>query len=77
MPHPLVTTLEQLDSLDSNELMAGFMSSERGDPEPGDNHSLAFHHGWLSRQYDLGERPIPPEHRALTKAYVARARKTH
>lgn len=74
MAHPLVTTLEQLDALDSDEVMAGFLSSERGDPEPGDNHSLSFHHGWLSRQYDLGARPTPPEHKALVRAYAARAR---
>ena len=74
MAHPLVTTLAQLAALDSDEVMAGFMASEKGDPEPGDNHSLSFHHGWLSRQYDLGERPVPPEHKALTRAYAARLR---
>jgi hypothetical protein len=75
--HPLVTTLEQLDSLDNGELVEGYMAAERGDPEPGTNHSLAYCHGWRSRMYDLREIPTPPEHYALTRDYVARARDQH
>lgn len=72
--HPLVTTLEVLDSLDPIEIMEGYASADNGDPEPGMNHSLAYCHGWRSRMYDLNEIPIPQEHRALTAAFVARLR---
>jgi hypothetical protein len=70
--HPLVTTLDVLDSLDRSEMVAGYMSAERGDPEPGMNHSLAYCHGWRSMMYDLREIETPPEHRRLTKEYVDR-----
>lgn len=43
--HAPVTTLEELDALDTAEMVEGHLSAERGDPEPGMNHSRAFHHG--------------------------------
>lgn len=73
--HAPVTTLEELDALDNIEKVDGYLSAERGDPEPGTNHSRAFHHGWRMRMMDIGEIEISPEHRALTKAWVARQRK--
>ena len=72
--HQPVTTLAELDALDDAELMAGHMSAEKGDPEPGANHSRAFHHGWRTRMMDLGEIEIPYEHRVLIKLWVARQR---
>lgn len=44
--HPLVTTLEQLDALDESEMIDGYLAAERGDPEPGTNHSLAYCCDW-------------------------------
>ncbi len=32
-----VRTLADLDTLDSNEIIEGYLSAERGDPEPGLN----------------------------------------
>ena len=74
--HRPVTTLEELDALDEAEMMAGFLSAEKGDPEPGANHSRSFYHGWRTRMMDLGEIPIPPEHRELTLQWGARMRST-
>lgn len=68
--HPLVTTLDVLLSLDDSELHEGYLSAERGDPEPGMNHTLAYCHGWRSRMYDCGELPIPNEHHALATEWV-------
>lgn len=70
-----VITLEELDTLIEADLIDGFMSAERGDPEPGENRGKSFWHGWRSRMMDLGEIQSSPEHRALTEAYVERMRK--
>ena len=68
--HAPVTTLAELEALDDAELLAGHLSAERGDPEPGANHTRAFHHGWRTRMMDLGEIPITAEHRALVREWV-------
>ena len=73
--HPLVTTLDQFDGLDENELVEGYTAAERGDPEPGANHSLSYCHGWRSRMYDYREIPTPPEHTKLVHEYVSRLRR--
>lgn len=69
--HLPVTTLEDLIALDNRDVVEGHMGAERGDPEPGGNHSRAYHHGWRTRMMDLHELPITLEHRALTSAFVA------
>lgn len=69
-----VLTLEDLDSLDDDEMLEGFLSAERGDPEPGVNRGRAFWHGWRTRMMDLGEIEIDAGHRGLARAYVARQR---
>ena len=74
--HEPVTTLAVLDTLDSAEMIEGHLSAEKGDPEPGGNHSRSFHHGWRTRMMDLGEIEIPFEHRLLTRAWVTRNRTT-
>lgn len=70
--HAPVTTLTELDALNVDEMVAGYVSAERGDPEPGGNHSRAFHHGWRTRMMDLGEIPITDAHRLLVKAVYQR-----
>lgn len=74
--HPLVTSLDVLLSLDPDEMTEGHLAAERGDPEPGMNSTLAYCHGWRTRMYDLGELPIPAEHRALVRAWLAHQRRT-
>lgn len=75
MTHKPITTLEELDALDEAELLAGWRDANRGDPEPGANHTRSYHHGWRTRMMDLGEIPIPPEHQELTRLWVARNRR--
>jgi hypothetical protein len=41
-----VTDLAELDALDSDEMVEGFMDGFRGEPEPGNNRSKAYWHGW-------------------------------
>ena len=70
LPHRAVVTLSELLALDTDEILAGHLSAERDDPEPGPNHSLAYHHGWRTRMMDIGEIEITPAHRLLTATYM-------
>lgn len=70
-----VTTLEELDALDDIGLFDGYMSAERGDPEPGENRGKAFWHGWRCRMMDLRELPIDDAHRSLVALWCERNRK--
>lgn len=72
--HAPVTTLAELDALDDAELIAGHCSAEKGDQEPGANHTRSFHHGWRTRMMDLYEIEITPQHRELTRLWCARER---
>lgn len=52
-----VRTIADLDTLDQEDIFAGYLSAARGDPEPGENRGRAFWHGWRNRMIDLGELP--------------------
>ncbi len=69
--HQPVETLAELLTLDNSEVVAGYTSAEKGDPEPGMNHTRAFHHGWRMAMMDLHEIEIPQAHRRLVHEYVA------
>jgi len=47
-PHTPPRTYADIASMDQAELMAGYIGYERGDPEPGGNHSRAYWWGWWS-----------------------------
>lgn len=49
-----VRTWADLQSLDVAEILDGYRSAERGDPEPGPNRGRAFWHGWRNRMIDFG-----------------------
>ena len=70
-----VRTLADLASLDAAEIVEGYTSAERGDPEPGPNRGRAFWHGWRNRMRDHGEIPHDDASRALARAYVAGSRR--
>jgi hypothetical protein len=53
-----VRTKADLDSLDQSEIFEGYLSAERGDPEPGPNRGRAFWHGWRNRMIDMRELPM-------------------
>jgi hypothetical protein len=67
-----VSTLEDLDLLDESEMLDGYISAERNDPEPGLNRGRAFWHGWRCRMMDYGEIAIDENHRQLVKLWFAR-----
>jgi hypothetical protein len=65
-----VSTLEDLATLDAFDILDGYRSAERGDPEPGENRGRAFWHGWRNRMIDNGELPSDEASRALAHAYL-------
>lgn len=71
-----VSTLADLASLDEDQIVEGYRSAERGDPEPGPNRGRSFWHGWRCRMMDHGELQIDEVHLGLVRAYAARQRGT-
>lgn len=69
-----VSSLEQLDALDDYELLEGYRDGIAGDPEPGDNRSLAYWHGWRNGAVDKGLREKDDEQAILAHLWVARQR---
>lgn len=66
-----VATKADLDTLNADEIFAGYLSFQRGDPEPGANRGRAFWHGWMNAARDRGERPQTPECRQLAGEMLA------
>ena len=44
----------ELVDLDDDDLLDGYRSGSDGDPEPGDNRSFSFWHGWRNGARDHG-----------------------
>lgn len=67
-----VSTLADLDTLDDAEIVEGYHAGREGWPEPGDNHSRAYWHGWRNGMIDSGRAHPDAASMALVKEYVAR-----
>jgi hypothetical protein len=70
-----VRTMVDLETLDEAQMVEGYMSAERGDPEPGPNRGRSFWHGWRNRMIDLGGLPKDDAAGSLAREYVARQRR--
>jgi hypothetical protein len=66
-----VATLADLNSLDESEIIEGYRTTQRGDPEPGENRGRAFWHGWRNRMMDYGELPQDEASRSLVIEFFA------
>lgn len=62
-----VYTKQDLDTLDHDDIIEGYSSAERGDPEPGQNRGRAFWHGWRNRMIDYGELEPDDASRSLVR----------
>lgn len=71
-----VRTKADLDSLDFVDILNGYLSAERGDPEPGPNRGRAFWHGWRNRMIDLGELPPDVASRQLARELLGTRSRT-
>lgn len=67
MPFERVRTKADLESLSQQDIFDGYLSAERGDPEPGENRGRAYWHGWRNRMIDYGELPVDEASIALVK----------
>jgi len=74
MPFEPIRTLADLDSLSEADMIEGYASAERGDPEPGENRGRAFWHGWRCRMFDYGVLEAEDFHRALVRDWMRRQR---
>jgi hypothetical protein len=70
-----VRTMADLELLDEKQIVEGYLSAERGDPEPGPNRGRSFWHGWRNRMIDLGELPGDDASRSLAREYLAAQRR--
>jgi len=43
---------KDIDGYEPSEMVAGYLSYERGDPTPGQNHSDGFRWGWQNHYRD-------------------------
>jgi hypothetical protein len=68
---PRVATKADLDTLDQADILEGYMSAERGDPEPGANRGRAFWHGWRNRMVDIGVLPVDAASIQLVRELLA------
>ena len=69
-----VATVADLETLDQDEIVAGFMDWRPGDPEPGPNRGRAYWHGFMNAARDHGERPWSPQSAQLAHEIVASGR---
>ena len=65
------TALEELDTLDRAEVLEGYFDGRAGEPEPGDNRSRSYWHGWRNGALDGGHRKKDEAQAALARAYLA------
>lgn len=69
-----VTTLADLDALDGDEVVEGYFDGRAGWPEPGNNRSRSYWHGWRNGASDANLRPIDAAQRELVRVTLARQR---
>lgn len=69
-----VSTLEDLDNLDSDEIVQGYRDWRQGDPEPGENRGRAYWHGWMNAARDHYQSPPTWASGELARRYLERER---
>lgn len=69
---PVVTCLSELELLNSNEIVEGYLAGFKGDPEPGSDKSKSYWHGWRNGHVDGGHGPIDHAQCELAREFVHR-----
>ncbi len=65
-----VSTLEDLASLDDDEILEGYRDGMFDDVTCGGNRSRSYWHGWSNAQRDRGRQPGTAEAANLAREYV-------
>lgn len=60
-----INRCNQLSKLITQEVIEGYIDGRNGEPEPGDNRSYSYWHGWRNGAADGGHRPIDQAQREL------------
>ena len=69
-----ITTLDALSTLESDEVVEGYFDGFHNEPEPGDNRSLSYWHGWRNGMVDGRHREIDGAQDELARVYAAAER---
>lgn len=69
-----LSSIKELDALDEEECVAGYLSGLKGSPEPGNDKSKSYWHGWRNGMIDKGHIPIDGAADNLVKEFVRRQR---
>ena len=72
-----VSTKEELALLDEDDVIAGYMYGFDGGPEPGNDKSRSFWHGWRNGSVDGGHRQIDDDQTKLAREYHGRYKGLH
>ncbi len=67
-----VETLAELDTLDDAEIQEGYRDGRSGEPEPGDNRSKSYWHGWRNGMMDSHRMKPDAASMRLVAEYVRR-----
>ena len=70
-----ITTVEELDALDTDEVIEGYRDGRDNEPPPTGNRSRSYWHGWRNGMADGGHLPIDPAMRELARQVIAQSRK--
>ncbi len=65
-----ITKASLLDKLDDKELLQGYTDGRNNEPEPGDNHSYSYWHGWRNGMMDAGYMRHDTASRSLAKDVI-------
>ena len=72
-----VETVADLNSLDSDEIVAGYLYGWTCSDEPGGDKSRCFWHGWRNAQTDKGRASPDVHQQRLAHEYVGSACRGH
>jgi hypothetical protein len=72
-----LSTMAELDALDSDECLAGYRSGWSGDPEPGSDKSKSHWHGWRNGMMDSGRMALDTASHSLVREVVGTYRGLH
>ena len=70
MTHKPVSTLEDLATLDDDEVLEGYRDGLANEPEPGGNRSRSYWHGWRNGMADKGRIPSDWAMSQLAREYI-------
>lgn len=70
-----IRTLADLETLDDDEILAGYTEWNRDAPEPGPNRGRAYWHGWRNASIDRGVIQTDAASLQLAREYLRSQRK--